>query len=85
MVSASLQFRFGRSGSVSAAVWENSIQTDKGPKTVQNITFQRGYRDDAGQWKNTDSHTPASLGNLLAVVLQAIVSCNAEEADDTSV
>ena len=70
-----------RSGAVSAAVWENTIQTNDGPKTVQNITFQRGYRDDTGQWKNTDSYTPASLGNLLSVVLQAIVSCNAE-ADD---
>ena len=30
-------------------------------------------------------YTPASLGNLLAVVLQAIVSCNAEEADDIPV
>ncbi len=75
-----------RSGSVSAAVWENTIQTDDGPKTVENITFQRSYKDtETGQWKNTDSYTPASLGNLLAVVLQAIVSCAAEEADDIPV
>ena len=72
-----------RSGLVSAAVWENTIQTDDGHKTVQNITFQRSYKDaETGQWKNSDSQTPASLGNLLAVVLQAIVSCNTEEADD---
>ena len=72
-----------RCGAVSAAVWENTIQTDNGPKTVQNITFQRSYKNpETGQWKNTDSHTPASLGNLLAVVLQAIVSCSAGEADD---
>ena len=71
---------------MSAAVWENSIQTDKGPKTVENITFQRGYKDmEMGQWKNTDSFTPASLGNLLAVVLHAIVSCNVEETDDIPV
>ena len=75
-----------RSGLVSAAVWENTIQTDDGPKTVENITFQRSYKDaETGQWKNTDSYTPASLGNLLAVVLQAIVSCAAEEADDIPV
>ena len=75
-----------RSGPVSAAVWENTIQTDDGPKTVENVTFQRSYKDaETGQWKNTDSYTPASLGNLLAVVLQAIVSCAAEEADDIPV
>ena len=71
-----------RSGPVSASVWENTIQTDDGPKNVRNITFQRSYKDDAGQWKNTDSHTPASLGNLLSVILQAIVSCGAEIPDD---
>ena len=72
-----------KSGPVSCAVWANTIQTDDGPKTVENITFQRSYKDtETGQWKNTDSYTPASLGNLLAVVLQAIVSCHAEEADD---
>ena len=75
-----------KSGLVSLAVWENTIQTDNGPKTVQNITVQRGYKDtETGQWKNTDSFTPASLGNLLAVVLQAIVSCNTEEVDDIPV
>ena len=74
-----------RSGPVSAAVWENTIQTDSGPKTVQNITFQRSYRDEKDQWKNTDSYTPASLGNLLVVALQAIVSCNAEQSDDIPV
>ena len=75
-----------KSGFVSCAVWENTIQTDDGPKEVENITFQRSYTDaETGQWKNTDSFTPASLGNLLAVVLQAIVSCNVEEADEIPV
>jgi hypothetical protein len=75
-----------KSGPVSCAVWDNTIQTDDGPKTIENITFQRSYKDaETGQWKNTDSYTSASLGNLLAVVLQAIVSCNAEEADDIPV
>ena len=75
-----------KSGLVSLAIWQNTIQTDNGPKTVQNITFQRSYKDtETGQWKNTDSYTPASLGNILAVVLQAIVSCNAEEADEIPV
>ena len=72
-----------RSGLVSLAVWENTIQTENGPKTVENITVQRSYTDtETGQWRNTDSFTPASLGNLMAVVLQAIISCNTEEADN---
>jgi hypothetical protein len=61
-----------RSGSVSAAVWENTIEKDGKTITLQNITFQRSYRDkETGQWQNTDSFTPQSLGNLLILVLKA--------------
>jgi hypothetical protein len=75
-----------RSGYVSSAVWENTIHTEHGPKTVQNVTFQRSYKDaETGKWTNTDSYTPASLGNLLAVVIQAMISCNVEETDDVPV
>jgi len=75
-----------QSGPVSSALWENTIQTDSGPKTVQSITFQRSYKDtETGQWKNTDSFTPASLGNLLAAVILAIISCDVEETDDVPV
>ena len=75
-----------RSGYVLSAVWENTIQTDDGPKTVQNVTFQRSYKDtETGKWTNTDSYTPASLGNLLAVVIQATISCSVEETDDVPV
>ena len=75
-----------RSGLVSLAIWENTIQTDNGPKNVENMTIQRSYTDsETGKWMNTDSFTPASLGNLLAVVLQAIVLCNVDEADDIPV
>jgi hypothetical protein len=42
-----------KSGPVSCAVWENTIQTDDGPRTIENITFQRSYKDaETGQWKN---------------------------------
>ena len=75
-----------RSGLVSGAIWENTIQTDNGPKTVRNLTFQRNYKEaETGQWKNTESFTPASLGNLLAVVLQAIVACGTDEGDDVPI
>jgi len=40
---------------------------------------------ETGQWKNTDSFTLGSLGNLLVVLLQAIVLCHSEEPDDIPV
>ena len=63
------KFRYGL---VSCAVWENTIEKDGKTITLQNLTFQRSYRDkETGQWKNTDSFTPQSLGNLLITVLDA--------------
>lgn len=59
-----------RSGAVSTAVWENTIKKNGEELTLYNIKFQRGYKDgETGKWKNTDSFTPQSLGNLLINVL----------------
>jgi len=61
-----------RSGPVSCAFWENTIEKDGQTITLQNIKFQRSYREkETGQWQNTDSFTPQSLGNLLVTVLKA--------------
>ena len=58
------------SGAVSTAVWENKIEKDGEEITLYNIKFQRSYRDaETGEWKNTESFTPQSLGNLLINVL----------------
>jgi hypothetical protein len=72
-----------QSGPVSGAVWQNSIQTENGTKTVNNITFHRSYKDpETGQWKNTESFTPATLGNLIVTIIQAIVFCGPENNSD---
>ena len=63
------KFRYGL---VSCAVWENTIEKDGKTIILQNFTFQRSYRDkETGQWKNTDSFTPQSLGNLLITIHKA--------------
>lgn len=41
-----------RMGRIKAAVWEN--ETQNGMR--HNVTFQRIYRDDAGQWATSDSY-----------------------------
>jgi len=70
-----------RSGPVSCAVWENQIVKDGKTITLQNLTFQRSYRDrETGQWHNTDSFTPQSLGNLLITVFKAAMElCRVNE------
>ena len=40
-----------RLGRIKAAIWENETQNG----TRHNVTFQRIYRDDGGQWNASDS------------------------------
>jgi hypothetical protein len=40
-----------RLGRIKAAIWENETQTG----TRHNVTFQRIYRDEGGQWNASDS------------------------------
>ena len=49
-----------RSGSVNAAVWENTGET--GP--FFSITFSRPYKDAQGNWKNSSSYGLNDLDSL---------------------
>jgi hypothetical protein len=40
-----------RLGRIKAAIWENETQNG----TRHNVTFQRIYRDEGGQWNTSDS------------------------------
>ena len=46
-----------RHGAVSASIWRQ--ETDKGP--LFNVTFQRLYRTEEGQWQSTASFGPGDL------------------------
>jgi len=52
-----------RIGNVTASVWKNA--------DFFNITIQRSYRDEAGEWKNSDSYGQGDLLNLMKVVERA--------------
>lgn len=44
-----------RAGQVSAALWENEIQTGGRTVTILKATIQRRYRDADGNWKSSTS------------------------------
>ena len=45
-----------RCGAVSAAIWEKEIQTQYGPKKIQNTSISRKYKDKkTGEWKSSQS------------------------------
>jgi hypothetical protein len=52
-----------RAGSVTASIWENEKGTD--------VTFQRSYKDKAGQWHNSKGYRGAALLELSKAALDA--------------
>ena len=47
-----------RLGRIKAAIWENETQNGA---VRHNVTFQRIYRDEAGQWATSDSYGRVDL------------------------
>jgi hypothetical protein len=73
-----------RSGLVTASVWENPVEKGDGETvTLHSIRFQRSYQDSEGQWKNTDSFTPQSLGPLLITIIRLALEFSCKVDDDT--
>jgi hypothetical protein len=50
-----------RVGLISASIWDN--ETEKG--VFYNVTFERRYRDAAGQWHSTHSYGASDLLELM--------------------
>jgi hypothetical protein len=53
---------------VNAAIWRN--QTQKG-EVFYSVTFERSYKDDAGNWKSSDSFNAGDLLLLAKVADEA--------------
>jgi len=61
-----------RAGAVSATVWKNINKTKDG-KEFENysVTLKRGYKDNDGEWKDTNSFKAADIGKAKLVLSQA--------------
>lgn len=56
-----------RSGAITAAVWEQT-----GAKgTFHNVTISRSYKDEDGNWKDSDSYGASHLPHVETVIRRA--------------
>lgn len=56
-----------RNRNIRAAVWQN--ETEKG--VMYNVTFSRSWRDDKGEWHDSDSFAFGDLMNLAKAAMDA--------------
>ena len=71
-----------RFGAISASVFENSIDTESGAKSMLTVNLQRRYRDSDGQWKSNNSFTLTELPSAIEVLRRAMDFVASEQIDD---
>jgi hypothetical protein len=60
-------------GGIGVAIWNNTIQTNNGPRQVRSVTISpRRYRDQAsGEWRDAASFRPGDLPALIFALSKA--------------
>ena len=74
-----------RAGAISATVWLNQGQSQKGETTHwRTINLQRGYKDKEGNWKSTNSLRVADIPKAILVLQKAYEELTLREFEGTS-
>ena len=71
-----------RIGPVSASVFVNEVETENGKRMMRNVSLQRRYRDDQGEWRTSASLGLAELPQAITVLDWALKHVAREEAAD---
>jgi hypothetical protein len=75
-----------RAGAISATIWLNQGQSKTGGiSQYRTISLQRGYKDKAGQWQNTNYFRLNDLPRAALVMTQAyeyLVTTKPEDASE---
>ena len=74
-----------RAGAISATVWENQAQNQKGEIiSFKSVSFDRSYKDANGEWQKTNSLRMSDLPRAALVINKAyeFLALNSPEADD---
>lgn len=72
-----------RCGAVSVSIWENKGKKDGKEYNIKSVTMQRSYKDEKGEWKNSESFSGSDILVLsrLLVIAHEKFNINAEDAE----
>ncbi len=57
-----------RAGAISASIWENK---SKDGNEFKSVSFEKGYKDDKGDWQKTNSLYVSDLPKAIVVLSKA--------------
>jgi hypothetical protein len=74
-----------KAGAISATVWENQAQNQKGELiSFKSISFDRNYKDANGEWQKTNSLRTSDIPRAVLVLSKAyeFLALNIPETDE---
>ena len=60
-----------RIGTIAASIFINTRKVDGGEMEIPNVSFQKRYKDDKGNWKTTNKLSVRDLPNAIMVLTKA--------------
>ena len=71
-----------RVGGISASVWKDDVEKDGATVVRHSVRIQKRFRQDNGEWKNTDYFFPEDLPKLQLVAAKAFELVSLKESED---
>ena len=73
-----------RVGGISASVWKDDVEKDGATVVRHSVRIQKRFRQDDGEWKNTDYFFPEELPRLQLVTAKAFEYISLKESEEPS-
>ena len=70
-----------RAGTISASIWRNEVERNGAMVVRHSIRIQKRFRQDDGNWRNTDRFFPEELEKLRLVAAKAFEFTSLTESE----
>ena len=69
-------------GSIQASIWKKETEQDGQTVVRYSVRIQKQYKNDKGEWQNTDYYFPEELAKLGSIVRKAFDFILVKESKD---
>ena len=69
-------------GSIQASIWKKETEKDGQTVVRYSVRIQKQYKNDKGEWQNTDYYFPEELAKLESIVRKAFDFILVKESKD---
>lgn len=72
-----------RAGTIKAAVWKNETEQNGTTVVKHSVRIQKRFRNDQGEWQDSNSYFPQDLPKLQLVIAKAFEFISLKESEES--